>query len=56
MRRGSGAPLIDGGTDTHLWAETYDRDLQDIVAVQSEVVGGAENVEIPPYPRPARRR
>jgi len=35
--------------------------LQDIFGVQSEVAkavarGGAEDVEIPPYPRPARRR
>jgi adenylate cyclase len=31
------AQLIDAATDTHLWAETYDRDLKDILAVQSEV-------------------
>lgn len=31
------AQLIDASTDTHLWAETYDRDLEDIFAVQSEV-------------------
>jgi len=29
--------LIDARTDEHLWAESYDRDLQDIFAVQSEV-------------------
>jgi TolB-like protein len=29
--------LIEAATDTHLWAETYDRDLDDIFAVQSEV-------------------
>jgi TolB-like protein len=29
--------LIDASTDTHLWAETYDRDLRDILALQSEV-------------------
>jgi TolB-like protein/Tfp pilus assembly protein PilF len=29
--------LIAAGTDTHLWAETYDRNLDDIFAVQSEV-------------------
>jgi len=29
--------LIDAATDTHLWAETYDRKLDDIFAVQSEV-------------------
>jgi TolB-like protein/Tfp pilus assembly protein PilF len=31
------AQLIDVATDTHLWAETYDREVQDIFAVQSEV-------------------
>jgi len=29
--------LIDAGTDTHLWSETYDRELQDVFAVQDEV-------------------
>jgi adenylate cyclase len=29
--------LIDGGNDEHLWAETYDRTLEDVFAVQSEI-------------------
>lgn len=29
--------LIDAATDKHLWAENYDRDLSDILALQSEV-------------------
>jgi len=29
--------LIDARTDQHLWAETYDRDLKDVFAIQSEV-------------------
>ncbi|MBI3005464.1 MAG: protein kinase [Ignavibacteriales bacterium] len=29
--------LIDAQRDEHLWAETYDRDLKDIFAIQSEV-------------------
>jgi TolB-like protein/Tfp pilus assembly protein PilF len=29
--------LIDARTEQHLWAETYDRDLADIFAIQSEV-------------------
>lgn len=29
--------LIDTETDTHLWSETYDRDLDDVLAVQSEI-------------------
>ncbi|SDS37825.1 TIR domain-containing protein [Opitutus sp. GAS368] len=31
------AQLIDARTDTHLWSETYDRDLTDIFAVQDEI-------------------
>ncbi|HET6178660.1 MAG TPA: winged helix-turn-helix domain-containing protein [Candidatus Sulfotelmatobacter sp.] len=29
--------LVHAPTDTHLWAESYDRDLRDILALQSEV-------------------
>ncbi len=29
--------LIDGGTETHIWAERYDRKLEDIFAIQDEV-------------------
>jgi TolB-like protein/class 3 adenylate cyclase/Flp pilus assembly protein TadD len=29
--------LIDARADTHLWAKSYDRDLRDILAVESEV-------------------
>ncbi|MCZ6521198.1 MAG: hypothetical protein O6848_06870, partial [Bacteroidetes bacterium] len=29
--------LIDGHTDKHLWAETFDRNMDDIFAIQSEV-------------------
>jgi Predicted integral membrane protein len=31
------AQLIDARTDRHLWAQTYDRDLADIFAIQSEI-------------------
>jgi TolB-like protein/Tfp pilus assembly protein PilF len=31
------AQLINASTDTHLWAESYDRDLRDILSLQSEV-------------------
>jgi adenylate cyclase len=31
------AQLIDASNDTHLWAERYDRDLEDIFSVQDEV-------------------
>src|SRR5437660_3981004 len=33
--------LIEAGTDSHLWAETYDRDIKNIFSVESEV---AQNV------------
>ncbi len=29
--------LIEGATDRHLWVESYERDLQDVLALQSEV-------------------
>ena len=29
--------LIDARADSHLWAKTYDRDLKDVFAIQSEV-------------------
>jgi len=29
--------LVDARTDEHIWAETYDRDLKDIFAIQSDV-------------------
>ena len=31
------AQLIDAHTDSHVWAEEYDRDLKDVFAVQSEI-------------------
>jgi TolB-like protein/class 3 adenylate cyclase/Flp pilus assembly protein TadD len=31
------AQLIDSRSDTHLWAQTYDRDLADVFAIQSEI-------------------
>ncbi len=33
------AQLINVATDTHLWVQTYDRQLEDIFAIQSEVAG-----------------
>jgi adenylate cyclase len=32
------AQLIDAASGTHLWADRYDRDLEDVFAVQDEVV------------------
>src|SRR5436190_5965524 len=31
------AQLINARNDTHLWAQTYDRDLADVFAIQSEI-------------------
>jgi TolB-like protein/Tfp pilus assembly protein PilF len=31
------AQLIDAKTDVHIWAQTYDRDLADVFAIQSEI-------------------
>jgi TolB-like protein/class 3 adenylate cyclase/Tfp pilus assembly protein PilF len=31
------AQLIDARNDSHVWAETYDRDLADVFAIQSEI-------------------
>ena len=33
------AQLIDASSDAHLWSETYDRELEDIFAVQDEIAG-----------------
>jgi tetratricopeptide (TPR) repeat protein len=43
--------LVDAGSGTHLWAETYDRDLSDIFAIQAEValkVSGALHSALTP--------
>ena len=48
------AQLIDGATDQHLWAETYDRQLTDIFAIQSEValhIAAALEAELSPGER-----
>jgi TolB-like protein/DNA-binding winged helix-turn-helix (wHTH) protein/Tfp pilus assembly protein PilF len=40
------AQLIRGATDEHFWSETYDRELRDVLALQSEVAQSiAEKVE-----------
>ena len=31
------AQLIDARNDRHLWGQTYDRDLADVFAIQSEI-------------------
>jgi len=34
------AQLVDAPTDQHVWAQSYERDLRDILALQKEVAGG----------------
>jgi eukaryotic-like serine/threonine-protein kinase len=45
------AQLIDGRTDTHLWAHSYQRDLRDVLSMQSEVaraIAGEVQVQLTP--------
>jgi TolB-like protein/DNA-binding winged helix-turn-helix (wHTH) protein len=32
--------LVDASTDQHVWAQSYERDLRDILALQKEIAGG----------------
>ena len=48
------AELIQGSTDRHLWAETYDRDLRDVLALQAEVARAIQSeiqIEVTPPER-----
>lgn len=41
------AQLIEAATDEHIWAESYERDMQDILALQSEVANAiASEIQI----------
>jgi len=31
------AQLIEGATDKHLWAQSYERDVKDVLALQDEL-------------------
>jgi TolB-like protein/Tfp pilus assembly protein PilF len=45
------AQLIDTRTDTHVWVEEYDRDLNDVFAIQSEIaqkIAGQLHAKISP--------
>jgi serine/threonine protein kinase len=37
------AQLVDASTDTHLWAESYDRDVRDILALHAELARAIAN-------------
>ncbi len=48
------AQLIDAGTDEHLWAEQYNRELTDVFAIQSDValqIAGALQAQLSPDER-----
>jgi TolB-like protein/tetratricopeptide (TPR) repeat protein len=48
--------LIDAGTEDHLWAESFDRDLTDILALQSDVARSvSEQVQLVLTPDEKRR-
>ncbi len=50
------AQLIHAATDRHLWAESYERDLTDVLELQSEVARAiAEEVQIKLSPQEAGR-
>ena len=53
------AQLIDTRTDTHVWVEQYDRDLNDLFAIQSEIaqkIAGQLHAKISPAERLAIER
>jgi TolB-like protein/Tfp pilus assembly protein PilF len=53
------AQLIDTRTDTHVWVEQYDRDLNDVFAIQSEIaqkVAGQLHAKITPAEKRAIER
>jgi TolB-like protein/DNA-binding winged helix-turn-helix (wHTH) protein/Tfp pilus assembly protein PilF len=53
------AQLIKARTDTHLWAQTYDRDVADLFAIQSEIaqaIAGQLFAKISPAERLAIER
>ncbi len=49
------AQLIDARTDTHLWAQSYDRALPDVLALHAEVAGAIANA-VHAEVRPDERR
>ena len=50
------AQLIDGATGNHVWAERYDRDLEDIFAVQDEITETVVGAVAPELHRAERER
>ncbi|HXY13220.1 MAG TPA: protein kinase [Terriglobales bacterium] len=50
------AQLIHAGSDTHVWAESYDRDFADVLLVQSEIARAiAREIHVAITPEEAKR-
>ena len=50
------AQLIHAASDTHLWAESYDRDFEDVLLVQSEIARAiAREIQVAITPEEAKR-
>jgi hypothetical protein len=48
--------LIEATSDAHLWAESYERDLRDILSLQHEVAGAiADEIQLELSPRERAR-
>ncbi|MGI9326769.1 MAG: TIR domain-containing protein, partial [Pseudomonadales bacterium] len=51
------AQLIDAETDTHIWSETYDREVDDIFAIQDEITNEVvEALNLTLFGAPAAKR
>ncbi len=50
------AQLVNGKTDQHIWAETYDRELSNVLILQSEVAGDiAKQIDLQLTPQQQQR-
>src|SRR5579864_1666859 len=50
------AQLVNGATDEHIWAETYDRELSNVLLLQSEVAGDiAKQIDLRLTPQQQQR-
>ena len=50
------AQLVNGATDEHIWAERYDRELSDVLLLQSEVAGDiAKQIDLQLTPQQQQR-
>jgi TolB-like protein/DNA-binding winged helix-turn-helix (wHTH) protein/Flp pilus assembly protein TadD len=50
------AQLVDGASDEHIWAETYDRDLSNVLLLQSEVAADiAKQIDLELTPQQQQR-